>query len=95
MARKPGQTFSAGRVLSKLFVISGFIMKCESELGLCYPYFCFCFNMLRLFICVRLYHSKHVAVSQRTAVEVAVLLPSCEQKGLTWLSGLAESAFTS
>lgn len=62
MARKPGQTFSAGIVLSKLFVISGFIMKCESELGLCYPHFCFRFNMLHLFICVRLHHRKHVAI---------------------------------
>lgn len=95
MARKPGQTFSAGRVLSKLFVISSFIMKRESELGLCYPYFCFCFNMLCLFICVRLHHSKHVVVNQRTVVEVGVLLPPCEPNDLTWLSGLAESAFTS
>lgn len=66
MAKKPGQTFSAGRVLSKLFVISGFIMKCESELGLYYPYFCFCFNMLHLFICVRLCHRKHVTVNQNS-----------------------------
>lgn len=95
MARKPGQTFSAGRVLSKLFVISGFIMKCESELGLCYPRFCFCFNTLHLFICVRLHHRKHVAGSQRIVVEVGVLLPPCEPNGLTWLSGLAESTFTS
>lgn len=64
MARKPGQTFSAGRVLSKLFVISSFIMKRESELGLCYPYFCFCFNMLCLFICVRLRHSKRGSQSE-------------------------------
>lgn len=43
MAREPGQAFFAGRVLSKVFAISGFVMKCGSELGLCYPCFCFCF----------------------------------------------------
>lgn len=39
------------RVLSKLFAISGCVMKCGSELGLCYPCLFVC-NVLHLFMCM-------------------------------------------